>query len=491
MRKILCYPVAALLFVFSACDRSEHAALDERQGSKYDTLVLLSTNDVHAHIGNMPKEAAYVQDLRNRYPTVLLLSAGDIFSGDPVVDQYVENGTPRRGFPIVDLMNRLGYLAMALGNHDFDYGKDALKDRIAQAGFPVLCANADFSGTVLEGMIPDYYTIDTAGVRITFLAFVQTGSSGIPSTHPNNVDGITFTYTLTADFLNRYTALRNTCDVFVILSHLGVDGDRRLAPMFPQADVIIGGHSHTRLSPAETQHGVLITQAGSNLNYIGQTTLVLKDKKIIEKKNTLVEVSKLTAEDAGIRSRVDAYKAGSSMNRVIGQATANISGKDALGCLMTDALTTQLGLDMAFTNSGGIRISSIPRGDITMAKIYELDPFENDVVAYNMSLAEIQALLQYACRFGDINLLLSGAKYTYHTASQTVTLTDYNNVPLSSAKTYRVGVNSYVAEMTVALSPNPPADPGENLFVNTTATLVDYIIAQQQVSPQPQRAFIE
>ncbi|MDR0738328.1 MAG: bifunctional metallophosphatase/5'-nucleotidase [Prevotellaceae bacterium] len=456
-----------------------------------DTLILLSTNDVHAHIGNMPKEAAYVQDLRKRYSTVLLLSAGDIFSGDPVVDQYEENGTPKRGFPIIDLMNRLDYLAMALGNHDFDYGKDVLKDRIAQAGFPVLCANADFSGTVLAGMVPEYYTIDTAGVKITFLAFVQTGSSGIPSTHPNNVDGITFAYTLTTDFLNRYTALRNSCDVFVILSHLGVDGDRRLAPMFPQADVIIGGHSHTKLSPAETQSGVLITQAGSNLNYIGQTTLVLKDKKIIEKKNTLVDVSKLTAVDAGIQNRVETYKANSPMNRVIGQATANISGKDALGCLMTDALTTQLGLDIAFTNSGGIRISSIPKGDITMAKIYELDPFENDVVVYNMSLSEIEALLKYACAYGSINYLVSGAKYTYHTSTKTVTLTGYDDVPLSSAKTYRVGMNSYIAETDIPKLYTPPADPGENLYVSTTATVVDYVIAQQQVSPQPQRAFIE
>jgi 2',3'-cyclic-nucleotide 2'-phosphodiesterase (5'-nucleotidase family) len=355
----------------------------------------------------------------------------------------------------------------------------------------MLCANADFSGTVLDGMVPEYYTIDTAGIRITFLAFVQTGSSGKPSTLPSNVEGITFAYTLTTDFLSRYAALRNACDVFVVLSHLGVDGDRRLAPMFSQADVIIGGHSHTKLSPAETLNGVLITQAGSNLNYIGQTTLVVKNKKIVEKKNTLVEVSKLTVEDAGIKNKVNAYKESSPMNRVIGQATANIAGKDALGCLMTDALTTQLGLDIAFTNSGGIRISNIPKGNITMSKIYELDPFGNDVVAYDMSLAEIQALLRYACNYGSINYLVSGAKYTYNTSTKTVVLTDYNNVPLSNAKTYRVGVNSYIAETDIPKLYTPLTDPGEYLYVNTTATLVDYIIAQQQISPQPQRTFIE
>jgi 2',3'-cyclic-nucleotide 2'-phosphodiesterase (5'-nucleotidase family) len=488
MKKLTTILLFAVLLV--SCKKENNNMPPPPQESSYDTLVLLSTNDVHAHIGNMPKEAAYVQAMRKRYPT-LLLSAGDIFSGDPVVDQYEDNGTPRRGFPIVDLMNRLDYLAMALGNHDFDYGKDILKSRIAQADFPVLCANVDFANTTLAGMVPEYYTIDTAGVRITFLAFVQTGSSGKPSTLPSNVDGITFANTLTAGFLSRYIALRNTCDVLVILSHLGVDADRRLAPMFPQADVIIGGHSHTRLSPAETQSGVLITQAGSNLNYIGQTMLVLKDKKIIEKKNTLVEVARLTAEDAGIKSIVNAYKASSPMHRVIGQATAVIAGKDALGCLMTDALTTQLGLDIAFTNSGGIRSSSIPQGDIPMSKIYELDPFENDVVAYEMSLPEIETLLKYACRYGDINLLVSGAKYTYNTSSKTVKLTDYSGVPLNAARTYRVGVNSYIAETDIPKLPTPLADPGENLYVSTTATLVDYIIAQQQVSPQPQRAFID
>jgi 2',3'-cyclic-nucleotide 2'-phosphodiesterase (5'-nucleotidase family) len=456
----------------------------------YDTLVILSTNDVHAHIDPMAKEAAYIQSVKRSYSRVLVVSAGDIFSGNPVVDRYAENGQPRRGYPIVELMNRAGYDAMGLGNHDFDYGQAVLKERIEQANFPFLCANADFSHTTLAGLIPAYYTMDVRGIKVTLLALLQIGTGNIPSSHPKNVAEIDFTYSLTENYVTRYAPLRDSCDVLLVLSHLGIEDDRKLAPMFPEADVVIGGHSHTKISPPEIIGGVMITQTGANLSYIGQTTLILKDKKIVSRQNELIDVAQLTDARPDMESRIQEYNNHSPMNRVIGQATDSLTGKNALGCLMTDALTEQLNLDMAFANNGGIRVDTIAAGDITMSQIYKLDPFENEVIVYHMTLFEIQALLRYACRYNQIDFQISGAKYTYHTATQTVALTDYNNVPLSPAKTYKVGMNSYIASMVIPFVTPPPATSGENLSVTTAATLVDYIIARRHVSPQAQRAFV-
>ena len=107
--------------------------------TKETQLVILSTNDMHAHIDDYAKVAAFVDAERRAHPgRVVVLSGGDLFSGNPVVDHC---DRPGKGYPIIDLMNRVGYRASAVGNHEFDYGQRALSDRIRQAAFPFLCAN--------------------------------------------------------------------------------------------------------------------------------------------------------------------------------------------------------------------------------------------------------------------------------------------------------------------------------------------------------------
>ena len=107
-------------------------------GQQDKQIIILSTNDMHAHIDDYAKVAAYVEQERQKNPNVLVLSAGDLFSGNPIVDYCPKYGN---GFPIIDLMNRIGYRFTAFGNHEFDYGQHILCDRMAQAEFPFLCAN--------------------------------------------------------------------------------------------------------------------------------------------------------------------------------------------------------------------------------------------------------------------------------------------------------------------------------------------------------------
>ena len=471
------------LFTFSCCNKNIHPSDEPTVPTdRYDTLLILSTNDVHAHIDNMAKEKAYIDRMKKEYSKVLVISAGDIFTGSPVVDQY-----PERGYPMIDLMNRLGYKIMAIGNHDFDYGQTVLNERLIQANFPALCANADFSQTILSDKIKPYKIISVNGLKVALVGFVQRSSgNGIPATAPGNVANIIFSDALTN--YSKYNSLRDSGEVFVVVSHLGIDADRILAQRFSAPDVIIGGHSHTRLEPAETINGVLITQAGGNLSYIGKTILYLKNGVVERKINVLVPTNTLTVEDTDIKTEIVKYNDNPSLGRVIGRATANFSGKEALGNLMTDAVTDQFNLDMAFTNNGGIRISYIPQGNITLSKIYELDPFGNDVVVFDLSLSEVETLLKYTCRSGFINLQISGAKYVYNKTTKKITLTDYNNQPLSATKTYKVGMNSYVAE-TEMINALPTAI-GTYMYTTTAGTLVNYIEQEQEVTPQAPRATI-
>ena len=282
MKTNLFYLITALLLIGGACGRPEHSALDKRRG--YDTLVIVSTNDIHARIDNMPKLAAYIQSQRDSFSRVLLLSAGDLFSGSPVVDQYAE-----RGFPMIDLMNRMGYAAHTVGNHEFDYGQKVLKDRITQAAFPFLCANADFSGTLLNGAVQPYVITTVNGLKVAVLGLLQLEAHGRPSTLPENVEGVKFSDGLAV--AAGYAALRDSGHVFVVLSHLGAADDVRLALQFPQADVIVGGHSHTTLPAGIDTNNVLITQTGAYLKHIGKTRLVLKNGKVVSKKSVLVSTA--------------------------------------------------------------------------------------------------------------------------------------------------------------------------------------------------------
>ena len=487
MRKTLFYPVAALFLVCGACGRPGHAALDKRQG--YDTLVIVSTNDIHARIDNMPKLAAYIQSQRDSFSRVLLLSAGDLFSGSPVVDQYAE-----RGFPVIDLMNHMGYAAHTVGNHEFDYGQNILKDRITQAGFPFLCANADFSGTVLNGIVQPYIITTVNGLKVAVLGLLQLEAHGRPSTLPENVEGVKFSDGL-AVALN-YAALRDSGHVFVVLSHLGAAGDVRLALQFPQADVIVGGHSHTTLPTGIDTNNVLITQTGAYLKHIGKTTLVLKNGKVVSKKSVLVPTASLTVVDTAIQALVETYKNNPAMKRVVGYTAADITGKNALGNFITDALAAENHWDMAFTNNGGIRVSGIPKGNITFEQVYELDPFANQMMAYTLSLDEIKEFLKQAYnRERKTQLQISGARYTVvRNASDTtkaveVQLADYAGRPLDARKSYKVGMTTYVASTFMPLITHRAK--GVHITTTTAETLIQPL-SRRKINPDTAaRVFVE
>jgi 2',3'-cyclic-nucleotide 2'-phosphodiesterase (5'-nucleotidase family) len=487
MRKILLYPVAVLLFVGGACGRPGHSELDKRQG--YDTLVIISTNDIHARIDNMPELAAYIQSQRDSFSRVLLLSSGDLFSGSPVVDQYAE-----RGFPMIDLMNRMGYVVHTVGNHEFDYGQEVLKDRIAQADFPFLCANADFSGTVLSTSVKPYVITTVNGLKVAVLGLLQLEAHGRPSTLPGNVEGIQFSDGLAV--AAGYAALRDSGHVFIVLSHLGATDDVRLALQFPQADVIVGGHSHTTLPAGIDTNGVLITQTGAYLKHIGKTTLVLKDGKMVSKKSVLVPTASLTSVDTAIQALVATYKNNPDMKRVVGYTAAGITGKTALGNFITDALVAENRWDMAFTNNGGIRVPNIPKGNITFEQVYELDPFANQMMAYTLSLDEIKDFLKQAYnRERKVELQIAGARYTVvRDAADTikaleVRLTDYAGCPLDARKRYKVGMSTYVASTFMPMITH--RDEGEHITTTTAETLIQYLSRRKIKPDTAARVFVK
>ena len=416
--------------------------------AKETTLVIYSTNDMHGSINNFAKIAKFIENERKKYPHTLILNGGDIFSGNPVVDQY-----PQRGKPMIELMNAVGYQYAAFGNHEFDFGQQALKQCMNQADFEWICANmvVDPSIAVIKQPQP-YVTLKMGDIKICILGLIETSKTfqgqPITSAHPDYLKGITFTSPV--ETITKYKKLREECDLFVGLFHTGYDTDKQIAHLVPELDVIIGGHTHTKIDSTRLINGVLITQTEDELKYIGKTTITFKDKDIVDKQFELIKVEPEMEESNKVNRMLRKFHKEMPLEKALAKATAQFDGKHPLGALMSDAIVEYYHTDFAFQNSGGIRIGMLSKGDVTLADVYKLDPFNNTIIVYKMKPADIRALLKNSHQNNSlsIDLIPSGLKYIIHShngKATHITLTDKDGKPLDENKDYKVGMNSYIA----------------------------------------------
>lgn len=235
MRKLMTVLCAALLVL----------SLDAQD------LTILHVNDTHSHIdpqrsgdyqgrGGVVEQAAYIDSVRSAVGkrNMLLLHAGDYGQG---TSYFTELG----GNIEIDVMNSLKFDAACLGNHEFDNGMDELARRLRNLKADVVCANYDFSGTVLEGLVEPYTVLKRGGVKIGILGVLTDIMSVVDRSIAEALQ-----YQDPAEVVNKYAAyLKNEegCDLVICLSHLGYEEDRELASMTHDLDLIVGGHTHTLL----------------------------------------------------------------------------------------------------------------------------------------------------------------------------------------------------------------------------------------------------
>lgn len=451
-----------------------------RKCKKGVEVVILHTNDMHSKIDNMAKLTWLADSLRQQHRYLFLVSAGDNFTGNPIVDMY-----PEVGYPMVDLMNKAGFVLSAMGNHEFDMGQEQFSQRRKEAGFPFISGNIDVSGSHLRKIRP-WVTLKAGKFRIPLVSFIQLEKNGIPSSHPSRLEGIKFTPAdvKTADFL----FLKEKYGMLVGLTHLGIEGDVQLARKYPQFDLIIGGHSHTVMDKPLVENGVTIVQAGSQLKSVGKTTLAIEAGKITGIDYELISLDAFEGRDLAVQAAIDHYNDNEEMNRVLASAVTPMTGKEELGAMMTDALTAMSGVDIAFQNIGGIRIPSLSAGDILYRDIFRLDPFGNQVVVFEMTLPEIKSLILNAYnRNKEADLMVSGMTYTALVDGDGscvgVEMKGTDGQPLDPAKTYKVGMNSYIS----ASYTFDHADPGTVNYETTAQTLISYLKKVQKVDYQGTR----
>lgn len=254
-------------------------------------LVILHTNDTHSCImplnpnladtalagrGGFLRRMALIEDERAKTPGLLLIDSGDFSQGSPYYNFY-------KGEVEVELMNRMGYDVATIGNHEFDFGLENMARIFRMAKFPIVCANYDFTGTSVEGLVKPYTIIKRNGLKIGLF-----GLSPQPRGLVDTTKFVGVKYLDPVETAERMAALLKTkkkCDVVICVSHLGWENeeltDQMLVPATRDIDIVLGGHSHTYMKTLQYVKNVdgkdvPVDQNGKHGIWIGRIVLDLE-----------------------------------------------------------------------------------------------------------------------------------------------------------------------------------------------------------------------
>ncbi len=432
-------------------------------------LTILHWNDFHARnvpykisktkdgettsyfVGGTGSMLGYLNKFRNEKS--LVINGGDDYQGSPI-------SSITKGKSQIELLNLYGIDAFVAGNHEFDYGAEALKEGFSKAQFEVLSGNLfDLKENKTFGKP---YTIkERGGVKIGIIGVSPEDLKTL--TLPKNVESINVLNTDSVIAACIPILKKEKCDLIVLLSHNGVERDSVFAESFHKdIDVIVGGHSHTVLFKPKVVQGTLIVQAGSYGRNLGKLDLrvdVTKDT-IVEYSGKLHEtVLDSTIFDKSAGEKVDAMIAAiePEMKRVIGKLEVDWK-RDNFGQWNADALRTAFAADIAFLNSGSVRKEML-KGDITVGDIWEISPFGNNIMKFRLKGAAVKKMIANNIRMAakdetlssyDV-IIFSGMVIRVNTSllneqnDDFVVEIDVNGSPLDMEKEYLIVTNSYCA----------------------------------------------
>ena len=428
--------IIALITAASAAVCGMNVTSSAEKGSKSDDIVILYTNDIHCgadkNIG-YDGLALYKREMQAQYEHVLLVDAGDFLQGAPL-------GTLSDGAYITRMMNAVGYDAVTVGNHDFDYGMDELMLREDELSCGAVCANVYNSET--SELLFDPYKIITAGdMKIAFVGVCtpETLIKSTPVFFQNDKGEYIYSFGEDGDIYELVqravdSAREEGADLVILLAHLGENGvtegwsSPEVAAQLTGIDAIIDGHSHeiTPALTAKTKDGknIIITQTGTKLENIGKMTITA-DGKI-----TTALIDNVPAPEDGTGIAEDSWlepdgregrfadeavnremmliegEYAEILNEVIGNTEFDLVDSDPitgerlvrkaetnLGDLCADAYKYVLGADVGIVNGGGVR-ASIAAGEITYKDAMSVFPFGNMVSVAEVTGQQILDMLE-------------------------------------------------------------------------------------------------
>ncbi|WP_313020465.1 5'-nucleotidase C-terminal domain-containing protein [Macrococcoides bohemicum] len=455
-----------------------------------NSVKILHTNDMHGRLDAEDGRVigmAKVKTIKDKEQPTLMFDSGDAFQGLPLSNFS-------KGADMAKVMNAVGYDAMTVGNHEFDFGFDTAMNYKKLLNFPILSSNVYKDG---KSVYAPSAIIEKNGKKYGVIGVTTPETA--TKTHPNNIIGVSFLDPV-ASVTAEMKKLQGKVDAFIILSHLGIDtttkeawrGDNLATKIAGNKDfknnaiVILDGHSHSVIENGELKNTVILAQTGTALANIGKVTFDLQDKVARNMKATMIKEAdtKEVTQDATVKSIVDTAKDnfGKATSEVVFYNPAQLQGErdhvrtreTNLGNAIADAMEAysvngfDAAGDFAITNGGGIRASIEGNKDVTIGDIIKVLPFGNTITQINVNGSDVKAMFEHALsapvveKDGKTGLDANGAflhisksikvhyDMTKPAGERVYAIEVFNKKtnkfePLNNTKTYKVVTNDFLA----------------------------------------------
>jgi len=407
-------------------------------------LTVLYENDLHGHllpfndvqfgkdVGGVARRAYLMNKFKKENPNTLIFDVGDMLTGTLISSLF-------QGAADFNIFEKMPYDAMAIGNHDFDYSLVTLRHFIQTGPKPILSANIFQQDNVL--LTKPYIIKKLAGLNIAIIGLTTPSTS---MTNSKNVVGLHFGDPTTelGKFMPEF---KKQADLVIVLSHLGYSVDKDMAQKVKGIDIILGGHSHTKIDSYEKSGNTIIVQDYMGGIFLGKLDLTIIDKKIVDQKAVLIPVNSNVPDDKAIAAYLKPYadKALKKMNIIVGKTDKDLNESE-VGTWLCDVYRKKLNVDMALQDMAGTR-TAIYKGNVTYNDIYTLLPFDNAMVVLEAKGDLIQQILN-KCDKSSV----SGA--TFNLISGKAENIQMDGKPLDLSKTYTIGANDYLANGGAGLS---------------------------------------
>lgn len=479
-------PLAASLpaVAQSAVQQSSQAAQTTQQPIR---ITLLQLNDVYMLAPDKPTENggfARIATLKKRIqaenPNTLLILAGDTLSPSPGAKLFY-------GKQMVDLWNQTGLDLATLGNHEFDFGDEILRQRLKESQFQWLVSNViDKSTGKPFGELMPYVIKEISGVQIGFFGLLTPDTKNASSAGPN----VEFTDPTYAACATVSKMRREGAQAIVAITHLSLEEDKRMARNMNHAvALVMGGHEHTFIQ--SIANGVPIFKVGSDAVTLGRYDLLFDpvSRQLQSIDVQMIPVDASIPDDPQLASSVKAYldQIEAGLGEIIGQSSVSLnalqadnrSGETNLGNFLADAYRSRLKTDIALLNGGSIRSNKVyEAGLITRKDVSNILQFAGPVLKVEITGKTLKEALENgvsrlgeeAGRFPQI----SGFKFTYNAhkpVGSRVTSVIVNGQPLNAGKTYSMAVPAYLVQKggddytvlkTVRVLNNPQEAPNDS-----------------------------
>lgn len=389
-------PVALVVLLFGVV-----ASSCERQAPTPTALTIVHFNDVYeigpvegGRVGGLARVATVINELRRTHAPVITTLGGDYLSPSALATARVD-GEPIAGRQMVDVLNALGLEYATLGNHEFDLAEPAFRARLAQSKFKVISSNVTAADGSLFPNTTDFAVVPVSvGGRDLKIGLLGVTIDSTPRAWVK--------YLPVVESARAAIAKMGRVDAIIALTHLSLQGDRDLVSAVPEIDVALGGHEHENWLIYRGPHLTPIVKADANVRTLAVLSLTFPDGQRPKISVRLEPITDAITADAKVDALVthwtttafDGFRRdGFTPDKVVANLTTSLDGREAtvrnrrgnLTDLLTAALATEGGTDVALMNGGSIRIDDeLPAGPVTEYDAIRVLPFGGNVVSLSM-----------------------------------------------------------------------------------------------------------